>query len=531
MTTDVIQLSFDYADLAAPVAATVRHHTTVLRDDLRRLDGLVKQTAQTIWEIGQRLAQVQAELAPSGLFAAWYASEFPTKGKSTLYNALNVFRQFPTLPTEEQGEIGLKALYLLAQPSTPEAARVEVIERVQAGEAISHTTAKAIVAEHKAPSIDEQIRLALAAGPHRQMEALKLIASLDVAAQSTSFWTHDKDACVNADTAMRNRDTTRTWCEIQRIKDRGLRTMLEQSYAGAARELGLVWPPLPNLPSDLVDWKLFRNEEDGALWAQHKSGVKYRRDMSPAGTDESLWLRCRATEAALRYLTSNGWQDIHFAVDSQRWMTHKLSMVVAGVTLDDLANVADEADTARLAVARSRPAPAPVGIEADEELTSYEAAIIEGQGAEAENAPTPLTPATHAELTRLGCTVGAWRDDGVEEYCITLPDGTEEWMSHRRIGAVVSGRETLVVTSVEIQTLVRNALEFLALTHPKAVGLLAELVITGPRNDENDSSAVRLARFCGVQHGYSVANFHEPYWAQSIATVEKILRGSKEGLR
>jgi hypothetical protein len=46
--------------------------------------------------------------------------------------------------------IAPSALYLLAAPSTPEAARLEALERAEAGEAITHSAARNIVAEHKA---------------------------------------------------------------------------------------------------------------------------------------------------------------------------------------------------------------------------------------------------------------------------------------------------------------------------------------------------------------------------------------------
>jgi hypothetical protein len=42
-----------------------------------------------------------------------------------------------------------EALYLLAEPSTPDEARQAAIERAEAGERITHSTAKNIVSEHK----------------------------------------------------------------------------------------------------------------------------------------------------------------------------------------------------------------------------------------------------------------------------------------------------------------------------------------------------------------------------------------------
>jgi hypothetical protein len=53
-------------------------------------------------------------------------------------------------PTVLDGSIRLSSLYLLTAPSTPEAARTEVVERTESGEAISHTEVKNIVGNARA---------------------------------------------------------------------------------------------------------------------------------------------------------------------------------------------------------------------------------------------------------------------------------------------------------------------------------------------------------------------------------------------
>jgi hypothetical protein len=49
-------------------------------------------------------------------------------------------------------------LYLLAAPSTPEAARIEIIERAEAGEAISHAEVKKVIKKTRAKSAGSSTR-------------------------------------------------------------------------------------------------------------------------------------------------------------------------------------------------------------------------------------------------------------------------------------------------------------------------------------------------------------------------------------
>jgi phage N-6-adenine-methyltransferase len=75
-----------------------------------------------------------------------YIAAKPGMSKSTAYRMIDVAKMFPNL-----GNISAapSALYLLAAPSTPEPARIEAIERAEAGEVITHKTAKGIVTEYQ----------------------------------------------------------------------------------------------------------------------------------------------------------------------------------------------------------------------------------------------------------------------------------------------------------------------------------------------------------------------------------------------
>ena len=132
----------------------------------------IKRTAQDIIDIGAKLAEVKERLG-HGKFRSWITAEFDWS-HDTAINFMNVASAFGEMT--KISSIAPSALYALAAPSTPPAARTEAIERATRGEAITHSTAKAIIEEH-APAA-ERIRkreerdaalpalpLATAAGP------------------------------------------------------------------------------------------------------------------------------------------------------------------------------------------------------------------------------------------------------------------------------------------------------------------------------------------------------------------------------
>jgi hypothetical protein len=131
---------FRYADLDAETRIVVQQRTGEIKS-------LMKRSAQDILDIGAKMVDVQARI-PHGSFLGWLALEFPDLGRSTAYNLMAVARQFDGA-NFQQLEISTKALYLLASPSTPEAARTEALERAQGGEKITYTTAQSIVSPYR----------------------------------------------------------------------------------------------------------------------------------------------------------------------------------------------------------------------------------------------------------------------------------------------------------------------------------------------------------------------------------------------
>lgn len=93
---------------------------------------------ENIWYTGEQLAQAQDVLRHNkdGGFIQWAEQTFGWS-KRTIYNYLNVYKRFPTVQRVTQLGITQKSLYALAADSTPEEARQEVLERIEAGEQLT----------------------------------------------------------------------------------------------------------------------------------------------------------------------------------------------------------------------------------------------------------------------------------------------------------------------------------------------------------------------------------------------------------
>lgn len=130
---------FDYDALDSETRIVVQQKTGEIKTLMRR-------AAQDIIDIGTKLIEVKAKLG-HGSFGKWVSAEFDWSESSAL-KMMQVATAFKSVTVTDL-KIGAKALYLLAAPSTPEEARQEAIQRAEAGEPITHSTAKTIVAQHK----------------------------------------------------------------------------------------------------------------------------------------------------------------------------------------------------------------------------------------------------------------------------------------------------------------------------------------------------------------------------------------------
>ena len=116
---------FDYDSLDQDNRLVIQQHTGEIRKRLRR-------SAQDVWEIGQRLADVRSRLK-YGQFLTWLKTEFGWSQR-TAYNFINVYEtfgdRFAKLATVD---IATSVLYKLAAPSVPEELRTQVLDAAEAG--------------------------------------------------------------------------------------------------------------------------------------------------------------------------------------------------------------------------------------------------------------------------------------------------------------------------------------------------------------------------------------------------------------
>lgn len=142
---------FDYNALDAETRIVVQQRTSEIKTLMRR-------TAQDIIDIGSKFEEIQTALynkRPG--FEAWYTAE--GFKRSTVYRFINAYRTFGSSPN--LGELAPSVMYILSDPSTPEPARTEAIERASMGEEITHSKAQSIVASYKPSPIYQPPNLPL----------------------------------------------------------------------------------------------------------------------------------------------------------------------------------------------------------------------------------------------------------------------------------------------------------------------------------------------------------------------------------
>jgi len=130
---------FDYATLEAETRIVIQQRTSEIKSLMRR-------TAQDIINIGQKLVEVKEQLG-HGQFRNWLKAEFDWSVR-TAARFMQVATKFKCANLAHF-DIAASALYLLAEPSTPNEAREEALELAKQGENITHAKAKDIVNQHK----------------------------------------------------------------------------------------------------------------------------------------------------------------------------------------------------------------------------------------------------------------------------------------------------------------------------------------------------------------------------------------------
>lgn len=131
---------FDYCHLDTETRILVKQRSSEIKT-------LMKRTAQSIIEIGEKLIEVKNHL-PHGAFGEWLEIEFEW-GTSQAARFMQVAERFGGDQIYQIDKFAPSALYLLAAPGTPDEARSEALSRAEAGERITHQAAKQIVSDHK----------------------------------------------------------------------------------------------------------------------------------------------------------------------------------------------------------------------------------------------------------------------------------------------------------------------------------------------------------------------------------------------
>ena len=136
---ELVVLGFDYSPLDTKIAEQARSTADRIRERL-------KKTLEDLIEVGSDLLVVK-EALPHGQFLPWLKAEFGWSER-TAQNFMSVAESFKSAKFADL-PIQPSAAYLLAAPAVPDEARQVAIEKAEAGEEITFSSAKEIVAEAK----------------------------------------------------------------------------------------------------------------------------------------------------------------------------------------------------------------------------------------------------------------------------------------------------------------------------------------------------------------------------------------------
>ena len=133
------QHGFNYTTLDRQTQIEVKQKTSEIKS-------LIRQTAQDIFYVGQKLAEVKQQLK-HGEFRNWLKTEF-NWSISSATKFMQVSEQFKSVNFTHLN-FATSALYVLAAPSTPEKAREQALQLASKGENITYSLAKVIIKHHK----------------------------------------------------------------------------------------------------------------------------------------------------------------------------------------------------------------------------------------------------------------------------------------------------------------------------------------------------------------------------------------------
>ena len=141
------QHSFNYQNLDRQTQIAIKQKTSEIKS-------LIRQTAQDIFYVGQKLAEVKRQLK-HGEFRNWLNTEF-NWSVSSATKFMQVSEQFKNVNFTHLN-FATSALYVLAAPSTPEHARQHALQLASKGENITYSLAKQIIKHHKDSVLDKYL--------------------------------------------------------------------------------------------------------------------------------------------------------------------------------------------------------------------------------------------------------------------------------------------------------------------------------------------------------------------------------------
>lgn len=167
-------IDFNYSTLDVETSRFIHQQTVEIK-------ALLKKTAQSIIEIGQRLTEVKQKIG-HGKFGSWLKSEF-NWSVSTANKFMQVSREFKFINFTNL-EIAPSALYKLAAPSAPAAARKEALQRARAGEYVTYKIAKELIQKYRSSITSTHVQVSEA----NSGERLAVVKSLpEIKLQTSQF--------------------------------------------------------------------------------------------------------------------------------------------------------------------------------------------------------------------------------------------------------------------------------------------------------------------------------------------------------
>jgi DUF3102 family protein len=132
------------SDFDQPAATT----DPVLAEHADAIRALGRRVTEDVIEIGDRLAECRRILKEDGNWRAWLESELKLSPQTAgrFIQIYELSRQHSNL---EHVDLPVSALYLLAAPSTSEAAKADIFKRVEVGESIGVAEVKSAIEGHK----------------------------------------------------------------------------------------------------------------------------------------------------------------------------------------------------------------------------------------------------------------------------------------------------------------------------------------------------------------------------------------------